>query len=249
MKMLVYMAIERNKFISEEYITGDNLLFVVEEGSFYVNNGFEEQIIEKNNAMIFLPDVHYYRKVINPVKLHVFRFKTKDDLSNFPLKMIFSDAGRIKSSINLLKKLNMGIYPDDFKLKQDILTDILNQFSIENKYVFKNAPKEDKLMHIAIKMIERNFRKKVNLSQIASELCISYIQFSRRFKSYTGISPGEYLNEARMKLAIELLADEKMLIKHIAIECGYENEYYFSNCFKKYNGISPSEYRKRLLKV
>lgn len=247
--MLVYMALERKKFNSEEYITGDNLLFLVEEGSFYVNNGYEEQIIEKNNAMIFMPDVHYYRKVIKPVKLHVFRFKTKDDLSNFPLKMIFSDSGRIESSINLLKKLNAGIYPDDFKLKQDILTDILNQFSIENKYVFKNTPKEDELMHNAIKLIERNIRKKINLSHIASELGISYIQFSRRFKTYTGLSPGEYLNESRMKLAKELLADEKMLIKHIAIECGYENEYYFSNSFKKYNGVSPTQYRKHLYRL
>ena len=90
-------------------------------------------------------------------------------------------------------------------------------------------------------------KNKLSLAEISAELGISYVHFARRFKEYTGLSPNEYLNKAKMKLARELLSNEGFLIKQIAAECGYENEYYFSNAFKKYNGISPSEYRKELI--
>lgn len=245
-ELLVNVFAEREKFINEDYETDNHLLFLVEEGEFRVSDGHEDAIIGKNNAMIILPGVRYHREVISPVKLHIFRFRTNRNMSLIPLKMTFKDQERIESSIRLLRKLDSNIYPEEFILRQTIMNDIINQYIIESRFPHKTSLRQDDLMEKAVSLMENNMKNKLSLAEISAELGISYVHFARRFKEYTGLSPNEYLNKAKMKLARELLSNEGFLIKQIAAECGYENEYYFSNAFKKYNGISPSEYRKEL---
>lgn len=246
-QLLVNVFAERKKFVNEDYETDDYLLFVVEEGEFRVSDGCNEAVLVKNNAMIISPGVRYHREIVKPVKLHIFRFRTNRNISFIPLKMVFEDRERIESSFKLLKKLDSNIYPDDFILRQSILNDIINQYIIERKIPYKASSPEDELMERAVRLVEDDIKTKASLSEISSELGISYVHFARRFKQYTGLSPNEYLNEVKMKRARQLLSEGRDLIKTIAVECGYENEYYFSNSFKKYNGISPSEYRKEFI--
>jgi len=247
MKLLVSNYLIRDKFVHEDYITDDYMLFLVEKGEFYITNGKDEALIGKNNAMIIMPGVKYHREVTKNLSFYIFRFTTNEDLSDLPLKICFEDFNRIESSMNLMRKLNSDSLFDNVSLKECILKDIINQYYIEKCYSEQTLKKKDALIDKAIIYFEKNLKSKNSLSEISDELGISYVQFARRFRRYTGLSPNEYIIKSRMKLARELLGDEEVLIKEIAIVCGYENEYYFSYAFKKYNGISPSEYRKTLV--
>lgn len=247
MKLLVSNYLIRDKFVHEDYITDDYMLFLVEKGEFYINNGKDEALIGKNNAMIIMPGVKYHREVTKNLSFYIFRFTTNEDLSDLPLKICFEDFNRIESSMNLMRKLNSDSLFDNVSLKECILKDIINQYYIEKCYSEQTLRKKDALIDKAIIYFEKNLKSKNSLSEVSDELGISYVQFARRFRRYTGLSPNEYIIKSRMKLARELLGDEEVLIKEIAIVCGYENEYYFSYAFKKYNGISPSEYRKTLV--
>lgn len=243
MKLLVSNYLIRDKFVHEDYITDDYMLFLVEKGEFYTTNGKDEALIGKNNAMIIMPGVKYHREVTKNVSFYIFRFTTNEDLSDLPLKICFEDLSRIESSMNLMRKLNSDSLFDNVSMKECILKDIINQYYIEKCYSEQTLRKTDALIDKAIIYFDKNLKSKNSLSEISDELGISYVQFARRFRRYTGLSPNEYIIKSRMKLARELLGDEEVLIKEIAIACGYENEYYFSYAFKKYNGISPSEYR------
>ena len=58
---------------------------------------------------------------------------------------------------------------------------------------------------------------------------------NRKVKEPVVMYPSEYMANLRMEKAKKLLVDSELLIREIAVTCGFENEYYFSNFFKKNN--------------
>jgi AraC-like DNA-binding protein len=64
------------------------------------------------------------------------------------------------------------------------------------------------------------------------------------FKSLYGLTLFNYMREAVMKRAMQMLADDELNIKNIAALCGYENPAKFTAVFKHIHGITPSEFRK-----
>ncbi|HZX73643.1 MAG TPA: helix-turn-helix transcriptional regulator, partial [Cyclobacteriaceae bacterium] len=63
------------------------------------------------------------------------------------------------------------------------------------------------------------------------------------FKTYTGISPGQYLLQLKIERAKMLLADPTKSIKTISYELNFESMFYFSKLFKEKTGLSPENYR------
>ena len=87
------------------------------------------------------------------------------------------------------------------------------------------------------KYLEENFRD----STLAQHFGFSSSYLSRKFKADTGKKFVEYLNELRMKKAMELAKNgTKMYLT--ASEVGIPDPNYFSRCFKKYTGMSYSDY-------
>lgn len=83
----------------------------------------------------------------------------------------------------------------------------------------------------------------VDLAAVAQKTGLSYVQFLRRFKAFTGMTPMDYVTSLRLQRAKELLTGSTLPVKEIANVCGFENEYYFSNFFKKHTGRSPKAFR------
>jgi len=80
---------------------------------------------------------------------------------------------------------------------------------------------------------------------LASRLSISYSRFRKLFKSYFGITPGQYILQIRIANAKEMLTNTRQQIQEIAWETGFENPDYFTSAFKHITGISPGTYRKK----
>ena len=58
-----------------------------------------------------------------------------------------------------------------------------------------------------------------------------------------GISPIAYLNNYRMSVAADRLADTPDTISEISYSVGIQDPLYFSKFFKKTYGMAPKEYR------
>jgi transcriptional regulator GlxA family with amidase domain len=56
-------------------------------------------------------------------------------------------------------------------------------------------------------------------------------------------TPRKYLEDLRLKTAIELLFDEQFNVKKTAAACGFSDENYFCRLFKNRYGLSPGKYR------
>lgn len=93
-----------------------------------------------------------------------------------------------------------------------------------------------------LEYIENNYSEKITLDQLCTMSNISRFYFCRLFKSITGKSLGEYLNQLRISKAEALLQSGGFNITEAAVSCGFDDINYFSRMFKKYKKESPSSF-------
>lgn len=248
MELVVWAKIYREKFEVEEGCEEGFMLALVKSGSFYLKINDSEYTVQKGQAAIFYPDQHFCRKVIDPLTMYLFRFKTRKSIFHNP-KIVFKDAERINSTLRFLEQLDMGMYHNDFFYRKSLFNDIMTQVLLESSTPDFPEGEFDQLVQEAKRIFEQYLHEKCVLTETAQKLGISYVHFIRRFKRITGIAPSEYLARIRLERAKGFLAKTEIPIKEIAPKCGYENEYYFSNVFKKYTGMPPSEFRKKITRV
>jgi len=98
----------------------------------------------------------------------------------------------------------------------------------------------------AIRYMETHYSDEtLSLSEVAQAVHVSPVYLSIVFKKERNINFSDYLNEIRMKRAMEMLRNSDLKTYEVAERVGFSNPQYFSVCFKKFTGYSPSEFRKR----
>jgi len=94
-----------------------------------------------------------------------------------------------------------------------------------------------------------NFRNKIQLKQIADVARISENSFCRYFKSRTRKTYSQFLIEIRVGDACKLLIEDRLSIKQICFECGFNNLVGFHKYFKLITGKSPLSYQREYTKI
>lgn len=102
-----------------------------------------------------------------------------------------------------------------------------------------------KIEHVK-EFLERNYHKKISLSDAADLVCLSPKYLSRIFKEQTGSGFSEYRLRIKVDKAREILASSGKSISRIAFDLGYLNVESFIRVFKRYAGCTPAEYRRRI---
>lgn len=95
----------------------------------------------------------------------------------------------------------------------------------------------------AVAYIQRHYREKITLGMVAQEVNFNAEYFSRMFARETGMNFITFLNNLRMRQAVELLEHTDKKVYEIAEEVGYASLSYFSTAFKKSFGRTPAEYQ------
>ena len=91
-----------------------------------------------------------------------------------------------------------------------------------------------------IRLSKNNF----SITKFSKENNISRSYLNKMFLENTGITPTNYLLRLRMEKAKVAISSTSKLVKEIAKEVGYTDEYTFSKAFKRYTGLSPIYYRE-----
>lgn len=97
----------------------------------------------------------------------------------------------------------------------------------------------------AIERIRRNPAAAYTVGEMAAAAGLSSAQFTRRFRSVTGLSPNRFIIEERLGRAEMYLRETEMSVQEIAIRLGYRDVYYFSRQFRRFRGATPSSLRGR----
>lgn len=92
-----------------------------------------------------------------------------------------------------------------------------------------------------------NFKRKIQLEEIAGVANISPNSFCRYFKSRTRKTYSQFLIEIRVGHACKLLIENKLSIKQLCYESGFNNFACFHKYFKQITGKSPLKYQKEFV--
>ncbi|GAB3168444.1 helix-turn-helix domain-containing protein [Telluribacter humicola] len=119
---------------------------------------------------------------------------------------------------------------------------LLNTQPVEYNYNLK----EQQRMKQLYAFIEENFKRKIEISEVAGLTNLSEAAFCRYFKKLTRMTFTEFLNQYRIHQAKQLLLLDHN-VTEACYESGFESLSYFNKTFKKIAGENPLQFKKRHL--
>lgn len=81
------------------------------------------------------------------------------------------------------------------------------------------------------------------LESMAGQAGLARTRFAHHCRKLTNLTPMGYLQQLRVEKAKRLLAENRLTITGIAMECGFASSAYFASVFRGQTQCSPREYR------
>ncbi len=145
-------------------------------------------------------------------------------------------------TIQWLKK-NSDIWQLEInKALLDILSILVQHFTCQepDSTVTGYSPRVNKV----IALIEENYREKLTLQHIASQLHVTHAHLSRQFASETGMTFRDFLTDVRFNHAVREIALTTKPVGTIISECGFSSVRRFSWLFRERYNTQPSAWRQ-----
>ncbi|MGE8433747.1 helix-turn-helix transcriptional regulator [Chryseobacterium joostei] len=115
---------------------------------------------------------------------------------------------------------------------------IFEQFNEKN--LLESTSKNPEMVK---KFIDENYHRNIKAEEIGKLMGVNQNMIRKEFKAEYHTTISHYISELRMLRAKKLITDKEIMIKEIAIECGYEYIQNFTRAFKKKFGVSPEHLR------
>lgn len=96
--------------------------------------------------------------------------------------------------------------------------------------------------------LDSNYMQHITLESLAELFHLNKYYIVHAFTRQFGCSPFNYLNQVRIRISKDLLANTSYSITEIALSTGFASSSYFSQCFQKTCGMSASAYRRQCRK-
>lgn len=159
---------------------------------------------------------------------------------------IYTNGGAY-SFLNLLMYLVEKFYDRETAIhcakyfQIDLDRNLQAEFSIFNGHKKHN----DEAILIAQKYLEENYRDKISVEKLATELNVGRRNFDRRFIKATGFTPLDYLQRVKIEAAKKLFETTRNTVNEIMYEVGYRDAKAFRDVFNRITGLSPLEYKSK----
>lgn len=177
-------------------------------------------------------------------------YSTKDEAHNWQLHMNqyhFENDNEVSALINKIIRIcssnetGKNIFAD-LNVKELLIRLIQSQHlqTIETESVSNNTSSR---LHYVVNYIQEHITEKIAVDLLSRKAYLNRNIFFKWFKEQFGITPVEYINRERIKLAKQLLLNPHNKIPEISSRCGFSDVNYFIRVFKKSEGITPKVYQ------
>lgn len=209
---------------------------------------------------VMLPDINGY----NIVK----QLKKSEDTTHIPVIMLTA----LDDDQHQLRSYTAGaddymVKPCNFRLLiarcvqliqssktiQNHISSLNNKVSSSEKIT--ENPTVEKMPQLVMTQADKLFKEKLQMyisqhisdpqftvDQLAMMLGIGRTTLFSKSKAMFGISPNKYLQNERMRIAADLLADGELSVSEVSYRVGIQDSSYFNKCFKAKYGVVPSKY-------
>jgi len=122
-------------------------------------------------------------------------------------------------------------------------------FISHNEYIEPFKKDEADRMNSVYEYILKNYRKKINLNEVADLVCMTPTSFSRYFASANNKGFSKFITELRVKHACKLLTETELSVAAIAERTGFKTLSNFNKHFKDEMKKKPTDYKKEFLQI
>lgn len=106
------------------------------------------------------------------------------------------------------------------------------------------SPEDEAIMNRVVAFVEEHLAdSNIGVDDMASAAALSRSSLNRKLKTLVGLTPADFLREARIKRACTLLTESGTSVADTAYRCGFTDPKYFSRVFRQSVGVSPSDYK------
>ena len=220
-------------------------------GVSYINN--ESAFVTEN--MIICAKPGEIRHTLLPFKCYFIHMIVKDEalaallmkLPNYiPLEERF-EAERLFREI--ADAYSTGLYEDSLLLYSRLFALLYLLSAHLTEETAKTGQSHKEMIEGVIGFIKENLTSDLSLEKVAAYASFSPIHFHNCFKRSTGKTLREFVEEARLHRAVELLVGTDMTLSEIAYAAGFSSQAYFSAVFKRRMGKPPRAYARELQKT
>lgn len=120
---------------------------------------------------------------------------------------------------------------------------LLKEFGGQGQYVQQSGCD----IYRALDLVYHHYSEPLTVETAARVAGYSRSNFCILFKKVTGIPFHAYLNDYRIKKAVDLMYETSDSIETVGFRVGFNDLKTFCRVFKKMMGVSPAEYRSRLV--
>lgn len=179
---------------------------------------------------------HYYNdgeeKHEWKLQFNQYHFANDNEVSSLINKLI-----RVCSSSDKAKNIFA-----DLTLKELLIRLVQSQHMQQVK-LESNTQRNSSRIHYILHYIHEHLTERIAVDALSRKAYLSRNVFFKWFKEQLGITPLDYINNERIKLAKQLLAIPQNSIRTVSIQCGFSDVNYFIRLFKKTEGITPRSYK------
>lgn len=191
-------------------------------------------------------NVSFYKDVLDSLFLYLGEGFPKESLLSplMPPTVLLSELEK-EYMQNRLEKLNLIPKSRKSLIKaktRALIVELFSKYLMEEQELYPDGIPVWMTRLCALMKEKENFVEGVRAMVRISGKTHSYL--CRSFKKYVGMTPVEYINNARLTYAENLLLNTDRPIIEICMEAGFENLSNFYERFRERLGTTPQRYRK-----
>lgn len=88
--------------------------------------------------------------------------------------------------------------------------------------------------------VDRHLADEIRVEQLAALCALSVGHFHSRFREMTGVTPQAYVQERRLRHAMNLVRHSNLSLGHVAALVGFRDQGSFSRAYRRHFGLPPS---------
>lgn len=104
---------------------------------------------------------------------------------------------------------------------------------------------EEAVVQTIVHYLRDNYSSPLCIRDVAAQVHLSERHTSRLFRNIMGTSIMDYLTTLRLETAEQLLLDQQVAIKEVALATGYPDVRYFTTLFRQHTGLTPASFRQK----
>lgn len=121
---------------------------------------------------------------------------------------------------------------------------LMREAAMTGDFRLAAEPRSDERIGAALDFLNLNFTGEIAVADAAQHVRLGEAQFRKLFRRELGITPGAYLQRARLIHAVRLLTRYDLTLAEVARQSGFSNECYFTTAFKKRFDQTPGQFRR-----